>query len=143
MRRLERNALLPFPAEAVCALVQDVKRYPEFLKWCVAARVLDVTDNETTAALTLRGLGLTEHLVTRNRVEDGPRIALTLVEGPFRHLRGLWTFTPIGEGCRIDLQLEFELQSGVLQIMGVPLLRRAADLLVDAFSERAYAVLAP
>ena len=142
MRRLERNALLPFPAEAVCALVQDVERYPEFLKWCVAARVVDAAGDETTAALTLKGLGLTEHLVTRNRVEDGLRIALTLVEGPFRHLRGWWTFTPIAEGCRIHLQLEFELQSGLLQLMGAPLLRRAADLLVDAFSERAYAVLA-
>ena len=143
MTRLERNALLPFPAAAVCALVNDVERYPEFLKWCAEARVLEVAGNETTAALTLKGLGLTERLVTRNRVEDGPRIALSLVQGPFRRLQGFWTFTPLGNGCRIDLQLEFELRSGLLQRVGAPLLRRAADLLVDAFGDRAYAVLEP
>ena len=141
MPRLERSALVPFAAEAVCSLVNDVERYPEFLRWCTAAEALARDGDEVTASLTLKGLGRTESLVTRNRVEGGRRILLNLVEGPFRRLQGVWTFTPVGHGCRIHLALEFELEGGLLRLLGAPLTRRAADALVDAFSERAHAVL--
>lgn len=143
MPRLERTALVPFAPEAVCALVNDVERYPEFLRWCIAAEALTRDGDEVTASLTLKGLGRTESLITRNRVEDGRRIVLTLVEGPFRRLQGTWTFTPVGHGCRINLSLEFELEGGLLRLLGAPLTRRAADALVDAFSERAHAMLGP
>ena len=93
--------------------------------------------DEIVAALALSGRGLRESLVTRNRLESGPRIALTLVEGPFRHFEGLWTFTPVGHGCRIHLELAFDLKSGLLDLLGAPLLNRVADGLVDAFSRRA------
>lgn len=132
---------MPFPAEAMCVLVNDVERYPEFLKWCAAARAVAVDGDETTAALTLKGLGRTESLVTRNRVEAGRRIELKLVEGPFQRLDGTWTFTPVGHGCRIHLALEFELTRGLIGLLGGAVMRRAADALVDAFSERAHAVL--
>ncbi len=141
MPRLERSALVPFAADAVCALVNDVERYPEFLKWCTAAKAVAVEGGEMLATLTLKGLGRTESLVTQNRVEQGPRIVLKLVDGPFRRLDGIWTFTPVGHGCRIHLALDFELQGGLIRLLGAPLTRRAADALVDAFSERAHAVL--
>ena len=141
MRHLERTALLPYAAEAVFGLVNDVERYPEFLKWCREAEILETHDDEIVAALALSGRGLRESLVTRNRLEPGRRIVMTMVEGPFRHFEGIWTFTPIGSGCRICLTLEFELKSGLLAVLGAPFLNRVADALVDAFSRRARAVL--
>lgn len=143
MRRLERSALLPYAAEDVFALVNDVERYPDYLKWCRKAEVLEAKDGEIVASLALSGRGLRETLVTRNRLDPGRRIVLTLVEGPFRHFEGTWTFTPVGHGCRIHLVLEFELKSGILALLGAPLLNRVADALVDAFSRRARAVLGP
>ena len=137
MRRLQRSALLPHPAAAVCALVNDIERYPEYLKWCRKAEILESSDDEIVAALALSGAGLRESLVTRNRLESGPRIVMTLVEGPFRHFEGIWTFTPVGHGCRIHLELAFDLKSGLLDLLGAPLLNRVADGLVDAFCRRA------
>lgn len=141
VRRLERSALLPYAAEDVFALVNDIERYPEYLKWCRTAQILEARDDEIVASLALSGRGMRETLVTRNRFEPGRRIALTLVEGPFRHFEGTWTFTPVGPGCRIHLTLEFELKSGFLALLGAPLLNRVADALVDAFSRRARDVL--
>ena len=142
VRRLARSALLPYAAEHVFALVNDIERYPEYLKWCRSAEILEAKDDEIVASLALSGRGMRETLVTRNRFEPGRRIALTLVEGPFRHFEGIWTFTPVGPGCRIHLTLEFELKSGFLALLGAPLLNRVADALVDAFSRRARDVLA-
>ena len=143
MRRLARSALLPYAPEAMFALVNDIERYPEYLKWCRSVEILETRENEVVAALTLAGRGLRESLVTRNCAEPDHRIVLTLVEGPFRHFEGIWTFTSVGTGCRIDLTLEFELKSGLLSVLGAPFLNRAADALVDAFSRRARDVLGP
>ena len=141
LRRLERSALLPYAPEAVFGLVNDIERYPEYLKWCRQAEIIESKEREVVAALALSGRGLRESLVTRNRFEPGRRIELTLVEGPFRRFEGIWTFEPVGPGCRIELTLEFELKSGLLSLLGAPLLNKAADALVDAFSRRARAVL--
>lgn len=141
VRRLERSALLPYAAEEVFALVNDVERYPEYLKWCRKAEIVEASDDEIVASLALSGRGLRETLVTRNRLDPGRGIVLTLVEGPFRHFEGIWTFTPLGNGCRIHLTLEFELKSGLLALLGAPLLNRVADALVDAFSRRARSML--
>lgn len=141
VRRLERSALLPHAAEDVFALVNDIERYPDYLKWCRSAEILEAKDDEIVASLALSGRGLRETLVTRNRLEPGRRIVLTLVEGPFRHFEGIWTFTPVGPGCRIHLTLEFELKSGLLALLGAPFLNRVADALVDAFSQQARRVL--
>lgn len=141
VRRLERSALLPYAAEDVFDLVNDIERYPEHLKWCRTAEILEAGDGEIVASLALSGRGLRETLVTRNRLDPGRRIVLTLVEGPFRHFEGIWTFTPVGDGCRIHLTLDFELKSGLLGLLGAPLLNRVADALVDAFSRRARSVL--
>jgi len=38
---IQRSALLPYPASALYALVNDVDRYPEFLPWCSSAQILE------------------------------------------------------------------------------------------------------
>ena len=68
------------------------------------------------------------------------RVAMSLREGPFRTLEGNWTFKPLGqEGCRVDLDLEFE-PSGLLATMLSPMAESLANLMVDAFVERIEAV---
>ena len=37
--------LLPYPAEQLFDLVADIERYPEFLPWCVGARVRERRDD--------------------------------------------------------------------------------------------------
>ena len=57
-------------------------------------------------------------------------------QGPFEHLEGEWSFTPLGDiGCRIDLRIEY-LPKGVLTRLLSGLADRVANRLVDAFSER-------
>ena len=41
--RILRSALLPYPAAVLYGLVNDVARYPEFLPWCSATEVLEVS----------------------------------------------------------------------------------------------------
>ena len=137
MPRVHRSALLPYRAADVFAIVNDVGRYPEFLPWCAAASVLEATDREVLAELSLSASGIRETFTTRNQLIPFEKIEMMLVSGPFRRLSGGWTFTRLGEdhGCRVALDLDFQL-AGVRSLLG-SVFHRAADHMVDAFCARA------
>ncbi|MCZ6889654.1 MAG: type II toxin-antitoxin system RatA family toxin [Gammaproteobacteria bacterium] len=141
MRRLQRTALLPYPPGDVYDVVSDVESYPEFLDWCKDATIVEASATEVTANLVISARNRIETLVTRNTLTAGREIVLELVSGPFRHFSGCWTFAPVGDGCRVNLWLEFEIANSVVSVMIQPFLGRIADRLVDAFSNRARAVL--
>jgi ribosome-associated toxin RatA of RatAB toxin-antitoxin module len=140
MTRIVRSALLPYPATNLFDLVNDVARYPEFLPWCASAEVMTADASTVVAALTIEQGRIRERLVTCNRLSFPERIELSLVEGPFRRLAGFWSFTKLGDaGCKVELELEFEMH-GVVQKAFSGIFGRAAGSLVDAFCERARAL---
>ena len=142
--RIERSALLVYGAAEIYALVNDIESYPRYLKWCKAAGILESGDDLIVAELTLAGRGLKETLVTHNRLVPNRSISMTLAQGPFRHLSGRWTFTPLGTGCRVRLALEFEPKHNLFSIFGTKgVLGRVADETLDAFVGRARDVLPP
>ena len=49
MTTVEKSALVPYSASDMYSLVDDVKRYPEFLPWCGGAKV-QRRDDETIVA---------------------------------------------------------------------------------------------
>src|ERR1700736_4523063 len=96
MQVVERSALVTYTASQMFALVNDVARYPEFLPWCVGARVEDVSAGERIAALkAARGVLQTE-FTTRYTVQQDAHTHMQLMHGPFRDLTGEWRFEPIG-----------------------------------------------
>ena len=143
MATLSRSALLPFTPDAVYQIVADIERYPEFLPWCTAARVVSKGDAKVTAALEFAARGLRDTLVTENSLQPGQRMTLELVSGPFAQFRGVWSFKELGaraEACKAEFQVDYELGGGLALFAG-PLVNLAADRLVDAFADRCSALL--
>ncbi|MFB3104937.1 MAG: type II toxin-antitoxin system RatA family toxin [Pseudomonadales bacterium] len=148
--RVSRSALLPYSAESVFDIVNDVSKYPEFLPWCSAVEILESNDHEIVAELSVRARGVQQTFTTRNILTPPEKIELQLVAGPFEEFSGSWCFKKLGddEGCRIELLLNFQL-SGVRSLLGASFLGSpfarvftgAADKMVDAFCERANALL--
>lgn len=141
MPAIHRSALLPLRVEAVFAVVADVASYPEFLPWCRSAVVLEASARELVAELELQTLAVHERFATRNLMFPHERIELHLVSGPFRRFEGAWHFKRLGadEGCRVELDLRFEL-SGIRGLIGGAfpgVFVNAADTMVDAFCQRA------
>jgi len=50
----------PYSPQQLCAMVLDIERYPEFLPWCRAARVLSREGNTMLAELVISFKGITE-----------------------------------------------------------------------------------
>lgn len=136
--RIQRSALLPYPAQALYDLVNDVARYPEFLPWCSKAEVLEVSAQHMRAALTVAKGGVSQRFVTLNGLRDGERIEMQLQEGPFTQLHGIWDFKALNEkACKISLDLSFDYSGPLVKATLGPLFNQAANTLVDAFCQRA------
>ena len=130
--------LLPYSSEQLFDLVADVERYPEFLPWCLGARVRERTGDTITADLLI-GFKLVRERFTSRVVLDRPRrIDVSYTEGPFRYLNNHWEFMPQPDGsCLIDFYVDFEFRSRMLQkVIGV-LFNEAVRRMVGAFEGRA------
>jgi ribosome-associated toxin RatA of RatAB toxin-antitoxin module len=138
MQVVERSSLVTFTAAQMFALVNDVARYPEFLPWCVGARVEDVSPAERIAALKVaRGVLQTE-FTTRNTLVQDAQIHMQLMHGPFRDLTGEWRFEPIGaRGSRVQFKVEFEFKNRLAATAFNSVFESLCGTIVDAFVVRA------
>ncbi|HZP65727.1 MAG TPA: type II toxin-antitoxin system RatA family toxin [Rudaea sp.] len=138
MIEIRRSAIVRRTAGRMFDLVNDVEAYPRRFTWCVGARVLEREADSLVARLELSIGGMRQAFTTRNTLAPPQRIGMQLVEGPFRELRGAWTFAALGEdGCKIALALDFD-YSGRLM---APVMRvgfeKLADRMVDEFCREA------
>jgi coenzyme Q-binding protein COQ10 len=127
--------------EQLYTLVADVERYPEFLPWCLAARVRRREGSLVVADLVIGFKMIREHFTSRVRLDEaGRRIDVDYVEGPFKYLNNHSLFEPHPEGCLIDFYVDFEFRSRILQKMMEALFHEAVKRMVRAFETRADAL---
>lgn len=140
MQSISRSALVPYSADEMFQLVDDVKSYPQFLPWCGGARERFRDDDVVEAEVEIEKAGISKTFVTRNLRQRGKIIEMKLVEGPFKYLQGLWRFEALGDaGCRVSLDLQFEFSSKLLSLTVGPVFHQICNTLVDAFCRRAEA----
>lgn len=138
MRKITRTALLPYSAQQVFDLVNDVASYPQFLPWCGGSEVLSSSDSEMMAKITIAKAGIKQTFETCNHLVPGQRIQMNLVDGPFKSLRGEWEFKVLDvDACKILFEIEFEVSSGLLNAAIGSIFEHIANTLVDSFCERA------
>jgi ribosome-associated toxin RatA of RatAB toxin-antitoxin module len=66
---------------------------------------------------------------------------MSLLNGPFSRLEGLWTFTPLREDAsKISLDLEFEMSGKLASLAFGAIFNQICSTMVGAFSERAKAL---
>lgn len=138
MAKIHRNALVMHSAKCMYNLINDVMSYPKFLPWCTQAKLLSDSPSEIVAMLSIAKGGLGHRFTTRNLLSEFERIEMELVDGPFKHLTGVWHFKPLTDhACKVTLDLDFEF-SGRLTAMALGgIFNEAANTMVDAFCKRA------
>jgi ribosome-associated toxin RatA of RatAB toxin-antitoxin module len=138
MPHISRSALVPFSAEQMYSLVNDVDAYPKFLPGCTGSRVLDKTDNTMVAAVDVAKAGISKTFTTKNTLTSNQSIDMQLVDGPFRKLMGGWNFTPLSpEACKVELNLDFEFTNKLIELAFGKIFKELAGSMVQAFTLRA------
>ena len=138
----ERKSV-PYRAEQLFDLVADIGKYPQFLPWCVSARVRSHSETEAVADLTIGFGPFRESFTSRVTLERPERILVRYENGPFRYLKNQWRFTPTPDGCTVDFFVDFEFRSRLLQAAIGVVFNEAVRRMVQAFLKRARQVYGP
>ncbi len=134
---------LPYQPEQLFRLVAEIERYPEFLPWCLAARIRSRQESVIQADLVIGYKMVRERFTSRVVLSpDRNRIDVTYAEGPFKYLNNHWIFNPVPgpdgrAGTEIDFFVDFEFKSRMLQKIIELLFNEAVRRMVAAFEARA------
>jgi coenzyme Q-binding protein COQ10 len=135
---------VPFPAELMYAVVSDVEKYPQFLPWVLALRVLSRRDNGLAAEMAV-GYGALRERYTSDVTLDpvARQIDVTQIDqakGPFKTLENHWRFTPQDKGCEVTFSIQFEFRSRLLHGVAGAKFEKVMLKMADAFEARAAAL---
>lgn len=129
---------LDVPVERMFDLVADVERYPEFLPLMREARIVGHFDGGYETEQTLALGPLTHRFRTRTQLDRPRSIVVTSDDGIFCLFDIRWLLTrTAARRCCVDLVLNCEFRSMLLQSLGDLLVGQMALTMVNAFSMRA------
>lgn len=145
MTRHHEEKYLPYTPAQMYDLVADVARYPEFLPWTAAARIRSrkaIEGGEVMEAdLVIYFKLFRERFGSRVTLLPAEGKILTeYLDGPFRHLKSVWSFAPAGQGkpgCDVVFDVDFEFRNAILSgVIGL-VFNEAMTRVVRAFEARA------
>jgi coenzyme Q-binding protein COQ10 len=143
MPRHAEQKLVRHTPEELFDLVADIGRYPEFLPWCVGAKIRTRTETMVVADLTI-GFGPFRESFASRVILDRPNLIKVAYEnGPFKHMDNRWGFKPHPEGCVIDFFVDFDFRSRLLQMAIGTVFQEAVRRMVMAFIRRADQIYGP
>ena len=143
MTRIEKTALVKFSAQQMFDLVNDIESYPQFLPWCSQSRIIKREGNIVEAELSISKGGFQKAFSTRNELDMGKQMTVSLIDGPFSHLAGVWHFQPLREDAsKILFNLDFELSGKLASLAFGAVFNQICNTMVSSFTQRAKVVYA-
>ena len=138
MTTISRSALVMHSAEQMFDLVNDVRRYPEFLHGRKATEVIAEGDDFIEARLTISKAGVIQSFSTHNDFVRPQRMDMNLLDGPFSKFSGVWRFQALSdEACKVSLDMEFDVGGLIAGAALGVVFKQVANSMVDAFVKRA------
>ena len=134
--------LIQCKKEQLIDLVLDIEKYPEFVPFCVDAKVYEKKDKGNllliVADLTI-GKGPFKDTyksdVKYKKKEDS--IFVTNHDGPLKHLENTWLFKEQNNITEVSFDVDFELKNEFLNLVMTKSFQFALDRIAEAFQKRA------
>jgi coenzyme Q-binding protein COQ10 len=130
--------LLPYRPDQLFDLVATIERYPEFLPWCKAARILSRDDHGVVADLIIGYKMFTEKFRSEVTLDRPHSIGVRYLSGPLSHLANQWSFKPVGRSaCELSFHVDFDFRNPLLRSAMQMFFDKALMKMVEAFEARA------
>ncbi|TCS64205.1 type II toxin-antitoxin system RatA family toxin [Varunaivibrio sulfuroxidans] len=130
--------ILSYRPDQLFDMVADVAKYPDFLPWCIGARVRSNDGHVMIADMVIGFKVFREKFTSRVVMQNPDRIDVKYLDGPFNYLENHWIFEPHPDGCRIDFHVDFEFRSKILDKAIGAVFGEAVRRMVSAFETRAH-----
>jgi len=144
MTAYSERRLLPYTPRQMFELVAGVDRYPEFLPWCMGARILKRENNVLFADLIIGWKILREKFSSKVVLVEPDAIHFDYMNGPLKYLHGDWRFIKSESGGTIvEFKVDFEFKSRTLAAVMGGVFSELVHRMVGAFEARARALYGP
>ena len=103
MSIVNRSAYVPYSAECVYSLMNDIKNYPCFINGCSSANILEDLDTHMIASIGIKKAGVAFKFTTKNLTI--PIINRDAFGGGafFKYLTGCWKFEGLSRNaCKVN-----------------------------------------
>ena len=142
MPKASVKRLIECKKEQLIDLVLDIKKYPQFVPFCLDSKIYDKKEKGDLiliiADLTI-GKGPFKDTyksdVKFNKKENS--IYVTNLDGPLKHLENNWHFKEENNFTEISFDVDFELKNHFLNIVMTKSFQFGLDKIADAFQKRA------
>jgi coenzyme Q-binding protein COQ10 len=142
MSKASVKKLIECKKEQLIDLVLDIEKYPEFVPFCVGAKVYEKKEKSNllliVADLTI-GKGPFKDTyksdIKYNKKEDS--IFVTNLDGPLKYLENIWNFKEKNNITEVSFEVDFELENEFLNIVMTKSFQFALDRIAEAFQKRA------
>lgn len=138
MPKRSEKKLLPYTSDQLFDLVADVGRYPEFLPWCIGARIYNRRPERFDADVIIGFKMFRERFTSRVTLSPHKSVDVDYISGPMKRLYNHWRFMDHEMGCIVDFEVDFEFDNPVLEKMIGRMFAEATDRMIDAFVERSH-----
>ncbi|MEM9495125.1 MAG: type II toxin-antitoxin system RatA family toxin [Pseudomonadota bacterium] len=152
MMHRKTEIAVPYTARQMFDLVSDVERYPAFLPWCSALRIVkrtgDEDHGEIIADMVVAYKVFREKFRSRVILDRAAgTVCVDRMDGPFRTLRTDWRFadstgvdTNADSGSVVYFEITFELKNLLFQRAAQLFFERKFLQMSEAFIDRAHDV---
>lgn len=144
MTAYKERVVVPYTPQQMYDLVAEVQRYPEFLPWCIGARILKREGNTLFAELVIGWKVLRERFSSKVILDAPNRVQFDYTNGPLKYLHGDWRFTPAPQGGTVvEFQVDFEFKSRALSLIMGGVFSELVHRMVGAYEARANQLYSP
>ena len=140
MQRFSKSIRVPYRPADCFALVADIARYPDFIKWITAMRVSGQRElgpglHECQGEAVVGFKGFVERFTTDVVADEAAaRVTASLVRGPFRKLFAEWRITEsVQSTSDISLSLDYEFRNPVIGFLAAANHDLAVDRILNSF----------
>ena len=142
MPKASVKKLIECKKEQLIDLVLDIEKYPEFVPFCIGAKVHEKKEKGNllliVGDLTI-GKGSFKDTyksdIKYKKKEDS--IFVTNLDGPLKHLENMWHFKQEKNITEVSFEVDFELKNEFLNIVMTKSFQFALDKIAEAFQKRA------
>jgi coenzyme Q-binding protein COQ10 len=137
MIEFKATKILPVKIENLFKIVEDIEKYPEFVPWCLGAKVIERGENTLKAQLSVGTSLLSDTYISHVVLTPPFSIESTCDSGPLKSLKNVWEFKETPQGTQTTLTCTFELSSFFLNALMSRLVKDIGSKMIDAFEKRA------
>jgi coenzyme Q-binding protein COQ10 len=142
MPKASVKRLIECKKEQLIELVLDIKKYPEFVPFCLDSHVYE-KNKEGNLTLIIADLTIGKGPFKDTYKSDvkfdkkDNSIKVINIGGPLRHLENNWYFSENEGGTEISFDIDFEIENKFLNVLMSKSFEFGLNKIADAFQKRA------